>query len=257
MFEKSKEEDFRSRIDLVSKPIVMNADNLNYLKNQLRFTGFGEALFGSLEEKMGGEEDAFVLEAVHAEDKDGVLEAVLYFGRSKTEPDRWFFNRYVATLSVAEEKRSHSFQIRQQGNLNISFLQAGHLLAGRPVYTDYAGKNANPIRKVWMELDLNRKESPERFRVNRYFESYGFDVETALEKTGLKMRIRDDQISGIIEQLQKGYKLRVLLKDGEEVHAVWLVAQPRFRSFSMYDMDGHLLWLPALKVAKEKVEAGA
>ncbi|MBV9986033.1 MAG: hypothetical protein JO301_00020, partial [Chitinophagaceae bacterium] len=186
----------------------MKADNLKFLMNQLRFTGFGEGLFGSLQEKMEAGEETFVLQAVHEEDRDGVLEADLYFGRGKQE-DYWFFNRYLATLTVGKEKRSHSFQIRQSGHLNTSFLQAGHLLAGRPIYADYAGKNEHSGRKVWMELDLERKESPERFRVRRYFDSYGYDVERALEKTGLKAQIRADQLSLIIEQLQRGYRTKV------------------------------------------------
>lgn len=231
----------------------MKADNLNYLQNQLRFTGFGEALFGSLEEKILQGEEGFQLQATLDTMEEGVLEATLYFGKSKSD-EFYFFNRYIATLIVGNERRSHSFQIRQRQNLNITFTQAGHLLAGRPVYTEYAGKDESVSQKVWMELDLGRKESEDRFRVNRYFPKYGYDLEEALEKYGLKAQIRQDQLSVVIGQLQRGYKPKVILKKGEASRAVWLVAQPRFRSFSMFDLDGHLIYLAKVRDPKEKIE---
>lgn len=44
------------------------------------------------------------------------------------------------------------------------------------------------------------------------------------------------------------------IEKDNELQSIFLVAQPRFCSFSMYDTDGHLLYIPASKSAKQKLE---
>lgn len=66
-----------------------------------------------------------------------------------------------------------------------------------------------------MQLDLNKIEAEGRYRVTRYYESYGYDIETALEKTHLKEQLFADQLTQVISQLERGNRCQVLLQNEE------------------------------------------
>lgn len=239
----------------------MNQDNLEYLKNQLRYNGFGEELFASLEKKIETADPSFHL-AVTKDFEGQPLEAVLQFSRS-TKSGQYFFTRYDATLVTGQEKRSHPFYIQSNTKMNISLHEAGNLLSGRAVRVDYVKRadkpafkkgDAVPVQKIWIQLDLKKLEAEGRYRVTRYYENYGYDIEKALEKAGLKEQLFADQLTLIISQLEAGNRHSVLLQKEEgATQAVLLEACPMFRSFNMYDTEGKMLYVPKMKEAKERV----
>ncbi|MES2328577.1 MAG: hypothetical protein V4539_03175 [Bacteroidota bacterium] len=236
----------------------MSQENLEYLKNQLRFTGFGEGLFDSLAKNMDEKKPLFQLAVTHELDGQP-LSAVLHFSCSSA--GNYFFNRYDASLDTAHGKREHPFYIHRNAKLNISFREAGNLLSGRALKAAYVKQSDRaafekgeevPIHKVWMQLDLKSPGTNGRYRITRYYSNYGYEIEPALERVHLKEQIFSDQLAQLISQLEAGNRCRVQLHKAEgATQIVLLEACPMFRSFLMFDLEGKALYVPKMKEAKE------
>src|SRR5207249_4140005 len=97
----------RQQLFTTSKTNVMNQKNYDYLKDQLKFTGFGDALQTELKEKMQKQAPEF---QIYHNTKFGndIATATLHFRKSELS-DLYFFNKYNLTL-----KQEHSPEMMQQ-----------------------------------------------------------------------------------------------------------------------------------------------
>src|SRR5688572_13604198 len=81
------------------KIITMDINNLNFLKDTLKYHGFGEKLFGELEAKMKLVEKDFTL-GISTEMQSDKISATLHF-RKSNESELYFFNKFEAKLEKA------------------------------------------------------------------------------------------------------------------------------------------------------------
>ena len=109
---------------------IMNDKNLEYLKSNLKYQGFGEKLNSELETNMKQGLPEFQLK-IQTEYNKEKIEAVLHFKKSD-QSDMYFFNRYDATLQKTnEEKLSQTFYLNKGNGVTIK--EAYNLLNGRAV----------------------------------------------------------------------------------------------------------------------------
>src|SRR3546814_3110801 len=101
----------------------MKKENFDFLKNQVKFTGFGEGLENLIRGKMEKGEDAFTI-SHRMEYGNDKLDAELHFSKSD-EKDIYFFNKYDLSL----KKEGESTEMKQ------SFLVS-------PKHTTYTAKEA-------------------------------------------------------------------------------------------------------------------
>ena len=85
----------------------MTEENLKYLKDNIKYMGFGENLNAQLENNLTEGKDAFQL-GFRAEVNKKPFEATLHFGKS-ANTDMYFFNSYNASL-----QKSNGEKVRQR-----------------------------------------------------------------------------------------------------------------------------------------------
>lgn len=214
----------------------MNPKNLEFLKDGLKYMGFGEKLNADLEAKINQQPTDFNLSLQGEFKKDGVTEKVDYkldFKKSD-QSDMYFFNRYQATLKNDDptQEKSQTFYITK--NSGITAKEAYNLLSGRSVNKDLTTKEGQPFN-AWLQLDFNEKDKNENFKVKQYHTGYGYDLEATLNKYPIKELANDEEKVKLLKSLEKGNLQPVtFLKEGKE-EKMHVSANPQFKTLDLYD----------------------
>lgn len=215
---------------------AMNEKNLAYLKENLRYLGFGEHLQDQLEHHIRQRFPEFVLKLETAFNSRA-LEAVLHYRRGE-QSDMYFFNKYEATLKNASgmgAERRHSFFVHKGSGVTLK--EAFNLLEGRAVYKNLLSQSGTPYR-AWLQLDLTTRDGNGNYKMKQYHENYGFRLEAVLEKLHETIGIRElaDTMARdrLIYSLEKGNQQAVhSIGDGGE-QLLYLEAQPQYKNLNVY-----------------------
>jgi len=212
----------------------MNDKNFDYLKDQVKFTGFGEALEGELKQKIESQEPTFSLkhDAFYGNDK---VSAELNFKKSE-QTDMYFFNSYDVKLQKEDKPESldQTFFINR-GN-NITLKEAYNLMEGRSVHKELTDKQGDKYN-AWVQMDFKDADSKGNFALKHYHENYGYDLEAALSKHPIKELDNNSHKDDLMNSLKKGnLQSATFIKDGQEVKQ-YLEATPQFKTLTVYDAD--------------------
>jgi hypothetical protein len=232
---------------------TMNAENLEYLQKQMLYSGFGEGLNTQLERKIKEGLPDFQLNASHEFGKDK-MDAVLYFSRSKQDgSDKYFFNKYDATLNNAHGDFQQTFFINNKGQ-SITFKEACNLLNGRSVYKELTPKEGARY-KAWVKLDFNNRDEHGNAKLNIFNEKYGFSLKEALGRIPLQELKDPEKMATLFTTLEGGNMAKgTLIKSDREIE-VQLAADPKFKTVKMFDIEGVKLYVPAAKMEKQYGQA--
>lgn len=216
----------------------MNERNYDYLKDQVKYTGFGEALEGELKQQMEKQQPTFSLkhDAFYGEDK---VSAELSFRRSE-QTDLYFFNSYKVSLQKEgrPESLEQTFYINK-GN-NITLKEAYNLMEGRAVNKDLTSREGE-VYNAWVSLDFKDTDNNGNFRLNHYHENYGYDLEAAVGKHPIKELDNPSHKEDLMNSLKKGnLQSATFIRDGQEVKQ-YLEANPQFKTVNVYDADKNRL----------------
>ncbi|RYX99169.1 MAG: hypothetical protein EOO34_00830 [Cyanobacteriota bacterium] len=144
----------------VQKILEGNKKNFDYLKDQVKFLGFGED--ENLQEKLKSHvySDAKEFSISTSSDKTSFQNKAsfeLHFNRS-AEPTNVFFNKFDARLT--NEKRDvdlvHTFAVKNNG---FTAKQAINLLEGRSVKTEITNPNTKEKETAFVKLKLNEEKN--------------------------------------------------------------------------------------------------
>lgn len=220
------------------KQKTMNMTNLEYLQDQVKYTGFGDQLKEKLQEAIekGGAEFKLDFQTKFGSD---TIDAELSFSRSKST-DMYFFNSYKAEIQKAgsDEKISQTFYINDFSNKdnNIYLKEAFNLMSGRSVHKNLVSKEGDPY-KAWLQMDFKESNEHGNFKIKHYHENYGYNLEEALSKHAIKELSNDEYKSNLLESLKKGNLQSVTFQnDGGEVKK-FIEASPQFKSVNIYDSN--------------------
>ncbi|MDB5229229.1 MAG: hypothetical protein JWN76_34 [Chitinophagaceae bacterium] len=224
----------------------MNANNLEYLQKQLLNLGFGEGLNKELERQMKTGMPDFQLATMHEFGKDK-MEAVLHFKKSEKDGNEmYFFNKYDATLKSDKLDASQTFFINNKGQ-SITFKEACNLMNGRCVHKEITPKEGEAY-KTWVKLDFSNRDDKGNAKFKHFNENFGFDVKEALGRLPFKELSNPEQMETLIASLKKGNMAKAtLIKDRKE-QAVFITADPQFKTLKMYDKDEKKLYVPSEKM---------
>lgn len=210
----------------------MNQKNFEYLRDQVKFTGFGEGLENELREKMQRQEPEFQL-FHHAKFGNDAAVAVLQFKRSD-QSDMYFFNRYEVALKPehSQDRMKQTFYINR-GN-NITLKEAYNLMNGRAVNKNLTNKEGQ-VYNAWLQLDFKQTDGNSNYKIKQFHQNYGYDLEQALAKHPIKELGNGQDKSRLLESLQKGNRQSVtfLHNGAEQKH--FIEANPRFKSINVYN----------------------
>lgn len=212
----------------------MNEKNFEYLRDQLKYTGFGDALESELKEKMQKEEPNFTL-THNTQYGNDTAAATLNFNKSK-ESDMYFFNSYKVELQKENSKENLEQTFYINKGSNITMKEAYNLMEGRSVNKDLTNKDGE-LYNVWLQIDFKQSESNGNFKLNHYHQNYGYDLEATLSKHPIKELETPKYKEDLINSLKKGnLQSATFQKEGNEIKQ-YIEASPQFKTINVYDSN--------------------
>lgn len=229
---------------------VMNQKNFEYLRDQVKYTGFGEGLEESLKEKLSKQSQDFTLTHT-AQYGNDVASSTLQFSKSK-QSDMYFFNSYKVNLQRENvpDAMEQTFYINK-GN-NVTLKEAYNLMSGRAVNKDLTNKNGE-LYNAWVQFDFKQTDNNGNYKLKQFHQNYGYDMDSILSKHPIKELANEEYKSNLMDSLKKGNRQSAtLLKDGAE-QKIFIEANPRYKSINIYDSSMHRM-VNSQSKSKKQVE---
>ena len=236
---------------------IMNETNLKYLKDQLKYTGFGETFDTELKENMlKGDKDFKIMHTGimnnGVPNRDTVT-VELNFKKSD-QTDMYFFNSYHVNLQKEENKPGleQTFYINNDGT-SITLKEAYNLMEGRSVNKDLKTKEGESYNS-WLKFDFKQTDNSGNFKINHYHQNYGYDLEASLEKHSIKELNTPKYKEDLMNSLKKGNLQSVTFVVGGVESKMFVEANPQFKTLNVY--DGNLQRINHRESKEEKKSEG-
>jgi hypothetical protein len=225
---------------LLNSLIVKKINIRNYIKEQqsnnqslqdtLVKAGFKD-IFSKVERAMIDGQTDFTVPVSHYINEKERLDKELFF--IKEASGYYKFEGYKATLYNElrpNETRDHFFKI----DLNsFSPKEAYNLLAGRALQKD----------NVWVQFDLNDKDSSGSYRIKEFHSDYGYDLEKVLSDLRFKELGSDPQTHKLLQGLKEGSREAVAVIKNEREYKCYIEANPHFKTINIYDENSKKITL--------------
>jgi hypothetical protein len=216
---------------LTIKTNTMNEKNLEYLKDNLKYQGFGESLQRPLEQNITEGKTEFTLQH-KATYNNQAMENALHFKKGD-QNDMYFFNKYDAKLLQPEE-RAQTFYL-DKGN-GVTSKEAFNLLNGRAVHKELTSKEGEKYQ-AWVQLDLSKKEENGNYKLNRYHENYGYNLDKALGQYPIKElgdpKLKDD----LMKSMEKGNLQAVKMEVKGKEETFFIQADPQYKDMNVFNKN--------------------
>lgn len=210
----------------------MNEKNVEYLKDQLKYTGFGDAMENALKENIQNGKPEFKLDHEIKYGTDTVLTS-LNFKKSE-QSDMYFFNSY--DMATQKEGRpiefSQTFYINRDNNITAK--EAYNLMEGRSVNKDLKNKEGE-VYNAWIKFDFKEADEKGNFKLNHYHQNYGYDLEASLAKHSIKELETPKYKEDLMNSLKKGNIQSATFVIGGEERKQYVEANPHFKTVNVYD----------------------
>ena len=212
----------------------MSEKNLEFLKDALKYLGFGEGLKEKLTENVKSEKPEFQMSTVNTYGKDKVSYS-LDFKRSD-KADMYFFNRYTASFKAGENgpEKSQSFYINK--NAGVTAKEAYNLLNGRSVNKDLVNSEGQKFN-AWLQLDFNQPDDKGGHKFRQFHTGYGYNLENELAKLPIKELTDMTSKERLMQSLERGNLHEVNFISGDKSEKMFIEANPQFKSLNIYDSD--------------------
>lgn len=212
----------------------MNQKNLEFLKDQLKYTGFGETFDQDLKEKMlkGETEFKLIKEGIYGADS---MTAVLNFKKSD-HSDLYFFNSYHVNIKKEDSKQAleQTFYINNNSS-SITLKEAYNLMEGRSVNKDLKTKEGE-VYNSWLKIDFKEIENG-NFKLNHYHQNYGYDLQASLAKHSIKELENPKYKDDLLNSLKKGNLQSVTFVVAGVESKMYVEANPHFKTVNVYDAN--------------------
>ena len=229
---------------------IMNEQNVEYLKNNIKYLGFSDSVFPELMKNIENRFPEFTL--THSRDYGTEkLEAKLHFSKSQTS-DMYFANNYLATLTKANQEKVSQMIYLEKGN-GLTQKESYNLLSGRSVNTDLKNREGEKYN-AWIKLDFSVKEPNGNYKLNQFHEAYKYDLTATLQKYHINELKDDTQKERLIQSLQRGNKQQVSF----EKNGVAENLLPRRLTWRIFVATGRVQFhhRGGLRQGDERTEAG-
>lgn len=236
----------------------INMKNYDYLKNQVKFLGFGENLDSVLKEKIQAQEPEFTLPHQAKFGQDDVS-STLHFSKSK-ESELYFFNGYDLALKQPgkDDVLKQSYYVGKENNYTLK--ERYNMLDSRAVFKELNKlevvgegdekklKATDQTYKGWKALDFKETDDRGNFKIKNMF----WDHEKAIEKYPIKeLEVPYDR-NRLLASLEKGNITRMtVIREGVEIKGT-MAANPRQEGFDFYDSNNQRLELNPIEKQQEQ-----
>ena len=236
--------------------MIINLNNLENLKEEMKNLGFKDKLIEKMEENMRKDVPEFIFHDTFPATK-GQVDLALHFKQSN-QSDFYYFNKFTVSHNQGKplEEGQQYMVITKNENGKVNYVakefnrtynaspatqtiwlvrgkgftaeQAANLIQGRSVYRDDMMNLDGETYKAWIKLDFDKgKDRFQNYSINQYHDpSYGFDINKVLDKFNIK-ELEDPAKKLLLEaSLRNGNRPLVTVeKEGQEVK-VFLEAVP-------------------------------
>ena len=209
----------------------MNEQNFQYLKDNIKYMGFGENMSEALETNLKQGKPEFTL-SNKTEVNKKPFEVNLHFRKSDNS-DMYFFNSYNASLQRSNgEKLDQTFYLNK--GKGITAKEAYNLLEGRSVFKELSTKEGQSY-KAWVQLDFDKKDKHNNHEVKQFHENYGYDLKAALSKFPIAELNDTEKQKTLIQSLQKGNIQSVSIEKDGSSSKMFIEANPQYKTVTLYD----------------------
>lgn len=206
----------------------MNEKNFEYLKDQLKYSGFGEAMHEELREKLEKQSPEFKLFHQMEVGKDQLV-STLHFSKSN-QSDMYFFNKYELTM-----KQGQSSEIKKQTfNNNITLKEGYNLVKGRSVHKSLTNKEGENYQ-AWLQLDQKTQDANGNYKIQQYHQNYGYDLEKELARYPIQELNNVDEKQMLMRSLERGNRQAVNIQQEGNEQKVFIEANPQYKTLNFYD----------------------
>ena len=214
-----------------SKINFMNEQNFLYLKDNIKYMGFGENMSEALEANLKQGKPEFTL-SNKTEVNKKPFEVNLHFRKSDSS-DMYFFNSYNASLQRSNgEKVDQTFYLTN--GKGITAKEAYNMLEGRSVFKELSTKEGQTY-KAWVQLDFENKDKHNNHEVKQFHENYGYDLKAAVSKFAISELADPEKEKSLMQSLQKGNIQSVSIEKDGNVSKMFIEANPQFKTITLYD----------------------
>lgn len=220
--------DKQKQEEKIKSPI--ESAQLDYLKNQLKYLGFGESnkLHQDLEKGINSNEKTFKIQTQSDRAMQG-NEVNFTLNFNKSEKGGVFLNSFNATLkNEIGEERTHNFGVN-----HFTAKEAVNLLEGRSVKTEF--KENEP---VFVKLNFaEEKNEYGNFKFQTYNQqAYGVDTAKIVEKLGLIFD-KPEHKDNTVKSLEKGNIVKVKFNLDNKITEGNAVLNPQYKTLNLYDKE--------------------
>lgn len=229
---------FFKHIEQENKKSFEQNEVVDYLKNQLKYLGFGESedLHKKLEDGVQNtKEKEYFQIAVKSDKTQQSNEANFILNFYKSDKGGVYLNSFKGFLKDSKgEEKIHSFGVN-----NFTAKEAINLLEGRAVKTQFTNKHTNEMEDVFVKLKLNEEKNEfGNYKMQVYNKNYGIDTKDIVEKS--KLVFNGDEAEKIkdlvIKSLEKGNIVNVKFKnDNNQEMNGKAVLNPQYKTINLYD----------------------
>jgi hypothetical protein len=230
----------------------MNAKNLEFLKEGIKYLGFGEGLNNKLTEEVNSQKNEFQLRTENQYGKDKISYTLDF--KKSDQSDMYFFNKYTANLQGQEggqDDKSQTFFIKK--NSGVTAKEAFNLLNGRSVNKDLTNQEGEKYN-AWLQIDWNQKDNNGNHKFKMIHEAYGFKLDNVLAKHPIKELSDPTGKDRLMQSLERGNLHQVTFTKGDKEEKMFIEANPQFKSLNVYDSNLKKVFQENEK--KDKVDNG-
>ncbi|WP_228457616.1 MULTISPECIES: hypothetical protein [unclassified Chryseobacterium] len=212
-------------------------DQVKYLKDQMKYLGFGEdeKLHKDLEKGIKGKAQQFEIKT--SSDKalpENKVDFTLKF--SKSDQGGVFLNSYNAKLTNnKKEEISHNFPVSRENSFTAK--EAVNLLEGRSVKIEFLNPKSNQTEPAFVQFNFNEPKTDKgNYYFQNFYKNYGVDTAKIVEKSNLVFDNLEWKENSI-KALEKGNVVKVKIKENDQVVEAKAVLDPQNRNLKLYDNE--------------------
>ena len=212
-------------------------DQVKYLKDQLKYLGFGEneKLHKDLEKGIKSKNQQFEIKTTSDKTLPGnKVDFTLKF--NKTENGGVFLNSYNTKFTNEKaEEISHNFSVNRENTFTAK--EAVNLMEGRSVKIEFHNPKSDQQETAFVQFNFEEPKTEKgNFMFQNFYENYGVDTDKIVEKSNLifdKPEYKDN----VIKSLEKGNIVKVKFDFDDKIMEGKAVLNPQYRNLNLYDND--------------------
>ena len=235
-----KEEDEKLNINNQTPNIMETQkefDQVEYLKNQMKYLGFGEGekLHKDLEKGIKSKNQQFEIKTTSDKALPGnKADFTLKF--NKTDGGGIFLNSYNAKLTNEKnEENSHNFQVNRENTFTAK--EAINLLEGRSVKIEFHNPKSDQQETAFVQFNFDEPKTEKgNYLFQNFYKNYGVETEKIVEKSNLIFD-KPEYKENTIKSLEKGNIVKVKFEQDDKVIEGKAILNPQNRNLKLYDSD--------------------